>query len=206
MKTILRNSILTALFSMACMCAQEQVIPQVADGGGWRSIVVATNTTSSDTVAAFTFNKDTGTSGATEPWTPPFLEGSAAALNLPAGSSVFLHTPGTAAAVTQGWAQLTAGPGVVAYVIYTYTAPGNPKQDATAPAAATASRILAPFDNTTGLVTTMAVVNPNPIPLSILANFQSTETTLTPNLVGGGKTTYGGFAPHFSVQQSVTIQ
>jgi hypothetical protein len=34
----------------------------------------------------------------------------------------------------------------------------------------------------------------------------STETTLTPNLVGGGKTTYGGFAPHFSVQQSVTIQ
>jgi hypothetical protein len=34
----------------------------------------------------------------------------------------------------------------------------------------------------------------------------ATSTSLTPNLVGGGKVNYGAFAPFFSVVQSVTIQ
>jgi hypothetical protein len=171
MQTILRNLILTALFSMACACAQLLVIPQVADGGGWKSTLVLTNTTAvAINQFSLTFLKDVpGVPGATGPWSPTFVEGSLPN-SIPAGSSVFLHTPGTGA-LAQGWAQVQATAGVEAYVIYTYTAGGR-DQDATAPAVSSAPRILVPFDNTNGLVTALAVVNPNPLPLTIAVNFK----------------------------------
>jgi hypothetical protein len=174
MQSILSKLILTVLLSMACVWAQgEEIVSQIADGQGWQSVLVVTNATASAAVASITFYKDT-TGGGTTAWTPTFLEASnPAALNLPAGSSLFLHTPGTAASLTQGWAQIFAGTGVTAYVIYTYSAPGAPKQDANAPALTAATRFLVPFDNTTGLVTTIAIVNPNPIALTISASFNT---------------------------------
>jgi hypothetical protein len=178
MQTILRNLILTALFSMACVFAQIQVIPQIADGGGWRSVLVLTNTTATTQNVSLLFYLDT-TAGATETWIPFFLEGLPTSIN--AASSVFLHTAGTRAVTSQGWAQLIASPGVVAYVIYTYSTNGR-DQDATAPAVSSASRILVPFDNTVPadntkpLVTALAVVNPNAEPLTIAANFKLSGT------------------------------
>jgi hypothetical protein len=172
MQTTLRNLILTVLFSMACIWAQPLVIPQVADGGGWRSTLVLTNTTA---VAingfTLTFLKDIpgGVAGQTGLWSPTFLEGSLPS-SLSGGSSVFLHTPGTGP-LTQGWAQLSASAGVQAYVIYTYTAGGR-DQDATAPAVSSASRILVPFDNTNGLVTAIALVNPNQQSATVSSNFK----------------------------------
>jgi len=166
---------------MACLSAQIQVISQVADGGGWSSTLVLTNTTTNDTVASLAFYMDTA-AGATTSWTPTFLEGgNTEALAIPAGSSIFLHTTGTAAAVSQGWAQLV-GQGVVGYVIYTH-ASGQSKQDATAPAVTAASRILVPFDNTNGLITALAIVNPNPEPLSVSVNFKTKSGTVTTDTV-----------------------
>jgi hypothetical protein len=178
MQTISRNLILTALFSMACVCAQVQVIPQATDGANWRFTLVATNTTSSDTTALLTFYQDTG-GGNTAAWTPPFLEGgNFSTLALAAGSSVFLHSSGTASTLTQGWAQITSSPGVEAYIIYTYS-PGNTSSDATAPAAASASRILVPFDNTGNLSTALAVANPNPVSETISVNIRSSTGTVS---------------------------
>jgi hypothetical protein len=172
MQTISRNLILTAMFSMACVCAQVQVIPQATDGANWRFTLVATNTTSSDTTALLAFYQDTG-GGNTATWTPPFLEGgNFSTLTLPAGSSVFLHSPGTASTLTQGWAQITSSPGVESYIIYTYS-PGNTSSDATAPAAPSASRILVPFDNTGSLSTALAVANPNLVSETISVNIRS---------------------------------
>jgi hypothetical protein len=173
----LHNLILSFLFSMPCVWAQL-VIPQVADGGGWRSTVVLTNSTLLDIKnVSLTFLKDIpGTSvGETGPWSPNFLEGSFNG-DLLAASSQYLHTSGTGP-LTQGWAQLAASPGVTAYVIYTQNVAGH-DQDATAPAVSSASRIMVPFDNTMpagaakSLVTALAVVNPNPFPITIAANFE----------------------------------
>lgn len=197
MSVSLQNLMLTVLFSLSYVSAQVQVssqvqvIPQVADGGGWRSTVVLTNTTASDTTATLTFYMDT-TGGATQQWAPTFLEAnSAGILVVPAGSSLFLHTPGTASTVFQGWAQVITTPGVVGYVVYTYSSPGRADQDATAPAGFTASRILVPFDNTNGLITALAVVNPNPSSLSISANFKTMGGAVTtgslPNIPGQGQ-------------------
>jgi hypothetical protein len=49
---------------------------------------------------------------------------------------------------------------VVAYAIFTQRISGRTDQDGTAPAAAAASRILVPFNNSPGAVTTMAIANP----------------------------------------------
>ena len=73
MRMILRNVVL-ASFSMACVFAQQQIVSQFADGAGWQSVLVVTNTTSLATVASMTFFQDSGSSGGTTPWNPTFLE------------------------------------------------------------------------------------------------------------------------------------
>jgi hypothetical protein len=175
MQIIPRLVVLACLFSLRCGFAQPLVIPQVADGqdatgGRWRSTVVLTNTTTLTAHATLTFSKDIDNVGHTGPWSPTWLEGSFNGTLSPA-DSVFLHTPGTGP-LAQGWAEiLPSGPGVEAYVIYTFSVNGR-DQDSTAPAVSTASRILVPFDNTNGLTTALAVVNPNAFPLIITANFK----------------------------------
>lgn len=172
MKNALRL-ILFPLFAVSFLCAQSQVIPQVADGAGWQSTLVVTNTTTSNTDVSIFFYADRDASdapGATLPWDPPFLEGSAADLAVPAGSSVFLHTPGTALTLTQGWGVLTERPGVVAYVIYTY----KQNSSATAPAVASSSRVLVPFDNTGSDSTALAIVNSNSTSETVNVTFHTT--------------------------------
>jgi hypothetical protein len=174
MKNAFRALTLIPLFAMNFLWAQEVVIPQIADGGGWKSTLVLTNTTAAAAVASLAFYKDT-TEGNTETWTPTFLEGgSTADIPLLPGSTTFLHTPGTASTLTQGWAQVAATSGVVAYVIYTNTANGR-ASDATAPAVSPTGRILVPFDNTGGLVTAIAVVNPNTTAETISVNFRTSQ-------------------------------
>ena len=159
--------------------AQTLILPDVVDGAGWRSTIVLTNTTATLASASLIFRVDT-TDGGTQPWTPPFLEtSSTTGISLTGGSSLFLHTPGTAAALAQGWAELDADDGIVAYVIFTNGVPGRPDQDATATAVASASRILVPFDNASGSVTTIAVVNPTATAESIYVTYRTANGTVT---------------------------
>jgi hypothetical protein len=199
MKDTLRNLIFTSLFAVTSLCAQGLVIPQVADGGGWSSTVVLTNTTSSPIQVTLAFYQDTGANGETEPWTPTF-EGvpSTNDFQVAAASTVFLQTPGTATALTQGWGELTGTTaGVVAYVIYTYTSGPNGQNTSqgTAQAVTGSSRILVPFDNTGNLATELAVVNATASQVSIQVNLKtsdgnvSTGTTLT--MAGEGQLAFG---------------
>lgn len=159
--------------------AQSLILPDVVDGAGWRSTIVLTNTSGVPAAASLIFHTDT-TGGATQPWNPPFLEtSSTTGIAVPGGSSMFLHTPGTSAALAQGWAELHADDGIVAYVIFTHSVPGSPDQDATAPAVTGASRILVPFDNASGSVTAIAVVNPTPAAEAIFVTYRVSNGTVT---------------------------
>jgi hypothetical protein len=189
MKNTLRSLIFTSLFAVTSLCAQQGlVIPQVADGDGWASTIVLTNTTADASQVSLVFY-----SGG-QAWTPSFVgQGvNPASLSLPAASTLFISTTGTAKALTQGWAELTgaAAGAVVAYVIYTYTNGQNTSQG-TAQAVTTASRILVPFDNTGSLATEIAVVNPNPSSVSISVNLKTTDGTVTtsslPDIPGEGQ-------------------
>ncbi|WP_321477963.1 hypothetical protein [uncultured Paludibaculum sp.] len=152
--------------------ADVQVIPQVADGGGWSTTIVLSNKTSTAQNVTLSFHRAIPeTNGTTELWTPPFIESVALpTISLAAGSSLFLHTPGTANTLSQGWGELNAAAGVSGYAIF--TAQG---QDATAPAVSAASRILVPFDNTSDLVTAVAVANPNASAETIQVNIKTSD-------------------------------
>src|ERR1022692_2562238 len=127
------------------------VVPQFVDGGGWQTTLVLANTTASAATASLTFYKETGAGGgATEPWTPTFLEGSSTQnLSVAAGATFFLHTPGTSSTLTQGWGQATASDGVQIYAVFRTTAGGQ----GPAPAVTIGNHVLVPYDNTSGNVT-----------------------------------------------------
>lgn len=141
--------------------AQTLIVPQIADGGGWQTTLVLTNTTTLATTASLNFFRESG-GVSTQSWDLTFLEVSSTQnLPLPGGGTLFLHTPGAASATTVGWAQLQASSAVVAYAIFTQRVSGRQDQDGTAPAAAGATRVLVPFDNTNGFVTSIAIANPS---------------------------------------------
>ncbi len=185
MKNTLRNLILVPLFAVTSLYAQ-QVISQAPDGDGWKFTLVVTNTSAGEGGATITFYQDTDTTGDTAPWSPP-LDGPITQLSLAPGSSVFLHSAGTATTLTQGWAKVDGTLGVEAYIIYTYSPPGKPSSDATAPAVSAGTRTLVPFDNTGTIGTEFALVNPNPSPETISVNFNIGDkgSTGTPFILPG---------------------
>lgn len=140
--------------------------PQIVDGGPWVTTMALTNTSANATEVTLNFYQETG-GGATQPWLLDFVEVTSAqpqAVSLPAGSTLFLHTLGTAAATTVGWGQVswspTTLPSVIdAYAIFTQRIPGRPDEEGTAEAIPVASRFLVPFDNTNGAVTSIAIAS-----------------------------------------------
>lgn len=189
------DPIIGATSSIQTSVPQTQVIPQVADGGGWATTIVLTNTTTGDLPVTLSFKQAVSNgAGATMPWNPPFQDDADLSFNIAAGSSIFLRTPGQATDLSQGWAELVADPRVVGYAIFTSQSPGTPAQDSTAPAVSASSRILVPFDNSSGLITAIALVNPNGSPESVSVNLRTsdgtTTTATTPDLPSQGQITF----------------
>jgi hypothetical protein len=174
--------------------AQTLIIPDVVDGGGWQSTIVLTNSSTATATATLIFHSATS-GGSTQPWTPTFLEtSSTSGLALISGSSMFLHTPGTAATLTQGWAEVDADAGIVAYTIFTNRVPGHQDQDSTAPAVNATNRILVPYDDADGFVSAIAIVNPTATPQTVSVGFQTTDgliaTDALPTLPAMGQMTF----------------
>jgi hypothetical protein len=164
----------TIFLSALAASGQTLVIPQIADGNGWQTELVLTNTGATATTVSLNFFQSVG-AGVTQNWTPPFLETSVLQnISLPAASTVFLHTPGTAGSLSEGWAQVEGNSAVSAYAIFEETVSGRQNQDGTALAAPSTSRMLVPFDNTNGFVTTMAIVNTTGSSESIAVAAQTT--------------------------------
>ncbi len=178
------------LFALPVSYGQTSIIPQVADGNGWVTTIVLTNRTTSTLSASLNFYRE-ATGGATENWSLPFVERSSTQnLQLTGGGTLFLHTLGASSLTSVGWAELQASDGISSYAIFTQHGPGGQDQDGTAPAAASASRILVPFDNSGGFVTGLAVANPNAasqsISVSVKTDSGSISQTTVPAIPGRG--------------------
>lgn len=166
--------------------APEQVtsvVAQIVDGGAWATTIALTNTSANATEVYPSFYQETG-GGNTQPWSLSFVEmtsAQAGSLVLPAGSTLFLHTLGTAASTTIGWGQVSelgSGPPVVAaYAIFTQRILGRPDQAGTAEAMPAAVRILAPFDNTNGAVTSVAITNDSGYNTSVSVGIRTPVST-----------------------------
>jgi hypothetical protein len=179
-----------ALFAGPSCLAQALILPQIADGANWRTAVILANTTARPTTASLVCYQETS-GGAATPWTPPFVESSnTQPVSILAAGTLYLHTQGTAVALSQGWCELN-GSGVVGYAIYTYGASaGRPDQDGTSQALAASNRILVPFDNTSGFVTSVAIANPTSSPETVSVNIQTDagaiSQTALPSLPANG--------------------
>ncbi len=185
------NQIIGAPLSQQTPNPQTQVIPQVADGGGWSTTIVLANTTTGDLPVQLNFKK-AGAGGATSQWNLTFQD--PVPLTIPAGSARFLRTPGNSGVpLSQGWAELVADPRIVGYAIFTSQSGASPAQDSTAPAVSASSRILAPFDNTTGFVTAIALVNPTASQEIVSVNFRFSDAstgTATVTVPAQGQVTF----------------
>jgi hypothetical protein len=169
------------LFALCAVPAWPQalIISQVVDGEVWQTTIVLTNTTANPANASLSFFQETP-GNATQPWNLPFLEvASTQSIALAAGQTLLLHTPGTAANLSVGWGQVTGSPGVVAYAVFTKRPQGLPAQVGTSEAIASASRILVPFDNTSGNVASMALVNTSGASQTITVKIRTTGGTVS---------------------------
>lgn len=81
--------------------------------------------------------------------------------------------------LTQGWGLITADPGVSAYAVFTQRQPGLAPQVGTSPAATSATRILVPFDNTSGNVAAMAIANASGAAETVKVNIRTTAGAVT---------------------------
>jgi hypothetical protein len=148
---------LLAAASLADAQTQTLYIPQVADGGGWQTTLVISNTSSSAApLSSMTFYEEV-TPGVTQPWSLAFEE--TVPTTIPAGSSILLHTFGTATVTSTGWGAIAVGPGINVYAIFTQRVAGRQDQDGTGIALPAASRFLVPFDQTNGSVVGLAIAN-----------------------------------------------
>jgi hypothetical protein len=194
--------IAAAVLLPAMANAQATILPQIADGGNWYTTIVVENATANASLATLNFLQNTGGGGVTA-WSPPIVEGiSTQNIQVPAGGTVSLHTPGTAANLTQGWCQLVAPTGVTAYAIYTYESfNGRPNQDGTSQALTPTSRVIVPFDATDGYSTGVAIVNPTAVAETVSVNIELdngaiTQTTL-PSMTSAGQLAFN-MATQFS--------
>ena len=182
----IKNFGATALLFALCAASawsEPLIISQIVDGEVWQTTIVLTNTSSSPASASLSFFQET-TGNATQPWNLPFLEvASTQSIVLAGGQTLLLHTPGTAANLSVGWGQLIGSPGVVAYAVFTKRPQGLPAQIGTAEAIASASRILVPFDNTSGNVASMALVNTSGAPQTISVKIQTTGGAISQGLL-----------------------
>ena len=182
---------LTAVLLWLPLSAQHLTIPHVADGGGWKTTIVLTNTSPNQASATLVFHKQTQADGNTQPWTPPIREViSTSGLSMAGGSTLFLNTAGTAADLSVGWADLNADAGVIGYVVFSIRI-GATQDEGTAAAVAATNRILVPYDDSNGFVTNMAIVNPGGTPLDISVGFRTVDGLVSagnalPQLPAGG--------------------
>ncbi len=163
--------------------AQVLTLPHVLDGGGWQSTIVLTNSSASAASVSLIFHQDVS-GGGSSPWNPPFLDVSSTnGMVMPSGSSLYLRTNGTAANLTQGWAEMDADAGVSAYIVFTnkFPAGGVQYDEGTAPAVASSNRILVPYDDSNGFVTGIAIVNPTAADESISVGFRTVDGLVSVN-------------------------
>jgi hypothetical protein len=159
-----------------------KIIPQIADGGSWSTTIVLVNTGLARGFVNLNFYQDpAGTL-----WSLAVNSSSSLQL-VPPGTATFVETLGTAATLTTGYAKITADPGVEAFAIFKSRVPGRQDQEGTAPASLATQEILAPFDNTSGNVTGLAIVNSGS-DQTVLAKFLNTAGGIT--VAGGAHSTF----------------
>jgi hypothetical protein len=149
----------------------QTVLGQFAFGGGWYSAMYFNNDSAGPVSFTVNFIADGGAA-----LMVPALGGSSASVQIPAGGTATIEAPNVGTTLYQGYAVFTLPPGVSGYGVFRQTVPGRADQEAVVPFASstTTSRTLL-FDETNGLVTAVAIVNPCAAPVTVVVNATDTN-------------------------------
>lgn len=140
----------------------QAIFPHVADGGGYKTVLLLTNGTVTNTTATISFFTDTGS--------PLTLNigastGSSFSIPIPARGSSKLTTSGTPAAPVTGWAQVTTSPamGMNGNAIFQFFKGSSLFSEASVPAALPSNAIEFYADEEDGFNTGVALANPGTV-------------------------------------------
>jgi hypothetical protein len=133
-------------------------IAQIADGSNWKTLFQVINLDQNPVNFAIQFWDDNG-----NPLPLPFVNGSAGTFSgsLAVGATAFAETPGTATALTQGWARVFGNGKIGVLVIFRQIVSGRPDSEGTVTALPSTNHVTVPFDNTNGYATGVAIANTN---------------------------------------------
>lgn len=136
-------------------------VPQVADGGGYKTTLSISNLDTVPALVTVRFHKENLSTHTTTLWTPE-MEGSASLSDafIPVGGVLNLTTAGTPGTTSQGWAEIQSTQRVAGTAIFRQSKPDSTFQEAAVPInSGLQQRSLLPFDNTLGARTGIAIAN-----------------------------------------------
>jgi hypothetical protein len=140
----------------------DDVLPQVADGGGWKTSITLVNMDTEPAQYTLEFFRNGGS-----PLVLDFVSigrGSIVSGTLPVNGSVVIETLGTAQTNSQGFALLDSPnfKDVNGYGIFRQQVAGRPDFEAVTPFSSMFDDdFILPFDNSGGFTTAMAICNPD---------------------------------------------
>lgn len=156
---VVKSALVCLLASFCIHAATPVVLPHLAMGGGWYSALYFTNATHASVEFQVSFFGDNG-----QPMSVPragLAPSAVHSVNLPARGLARIEAPNSGPLV-QGWVQANLPAGVTGYAVFRQIVAGRPDQEAVVPLTGTSSRSATLlWDNTDGLVSTVAVLNPN---------------------------------------------
>lgn len=147
--------------SMDVRANGRRSLAQIADGGPYTTEITLVNNDIVPASIQLHFHRSVGTAGATQPWQLALEDGvNPLMIEIPPGSSRILRTAGLSSGPTVGFAEVRTDQWVTGFATFRQVVPGRPDQEAAVPVSVgTPRRIVLPFDNTSGYVTTVAVAN-----------------------------------------------
>lgn len=141
--------------------AMVRTIAQVADGGPYRTSITVTNNDRIPARVSLRFYLQDPASNGTVPWNPQMRNNVVfTQVDIPVGGTWTVETAGAGEQIRQGWAEVVSQQEVEGTAIFRQTRPDGQVQEAAVPVTPTLmQRLLLPFDNTGGNVTSAALVN-----------------------------------------------
>ncbi len=143
-----------------------QTISQIVEGGAFKSTILLTNTGAQAAPFTLRFWQDSGA-----PLPLSFNGGAANATFTgsiaPNGLAVVDSAGNPAVTTLVGWADLVTTGAVGGVAVIRQRVPNRPDFEAGVPVASFQGRVLAPFDNTSGFTTSMAIASPGAQPITV---------------------------------------
>jgi hypothetical protein len=157
------------------------VLSQIASGGGWTTEVYLSNGSSSPVTVSLQLHAEDGSAAnlpvsVLQQGTTQTATGSSVTVVINPNATVLVTMPDQSASTTAGWADVLSSGALSGFAIFRYT--GGSVSEGTVPLNTQfPTKVLVPYDNTTGFSTGLALVNLSAAAANITASIWDANGT-----------------------------